>query len=62
MEGLKAPAIFVASCGTSMRGQALGLVKALYTSVREYQNRKAGVGGLVSRGRGYGIEGFLEEK
>ena len=38
-------------CGTSMRGETLGLVEAQCLSIREYQDREAGVGGLVSRGR-----------
>ena len=39
-------------------GEALGPVKALCTSVREFQDQKVGVGGLVSRGRGEQIGGF----
>jgi hypothetical protein len=35
-----------------MKGEALGLVKALCPSVGECQGREAGVGGLVSKGRG----------
>ena len=46
----------------SMRGEALGLVKAECPSVGEYQDREAGVGGLVSRGRENGIGGFSEGK
>ena len=38
-----------------MRGEALGLVKAQCPSVGECQDREAGVGGLVSRGRRDGI-------
>jgi hypothetical protein len=34
-----------------MGGEALGRVKALYTSVGECQGQEAAVGGLVSRGR-----------
>ena len=34
-----------------MRGEALGLVKSLCSSVGECQDSEAGVGGLVSRGR-----------
>ena len=41
-----------------MRGEALGPVKAHCPRVGEYQVREAGVGGLVSMGRGEGIEGF----
>jgi hypothetical protein len=41
-----------------MRGEALGLVKALCPSVGECQDKEAGVGGLVSRGRGDGMGGF----
>ena len=41
-----------------MRGEAVGLVKAQWPSVGECQDREVGVGGLVSRGRGYGIGGF----
>jgi hypothetical protein len=35
-----------------MRGEALGLVKALCPSVGECQDRETGVIGLVSRERG----------
>jgi hypothetical protein len=35
-----------------MGGEALGPVKALCPSVGECQGQEAGVGGLVSRGRG----------
>ena len=45
-----------------MRGEALGLVKALCLSVGECQNREVGVGGLVSKGMGKGIGGFSEGK
>jgi hypothetical protein len=41
-----------------MEREALGLVKAQCPSVGECQDREAGVGGLVSRGRGNGIGGF----
>jgi hypothetical protein len=41
-----------------MRGKALGLVKALCPSVGECQDRDAGVGELVSRGRGDVMGGF----
>jgi hypothetical protein len=37
---------------SSMGGEALGPVKALCPSVEECQGQEAGVGGLVSRGRG----------
>ena len=39
---------------SSMGGEALGSVKALCPSVGEYQGQEAGVGGLVSKGRGRG--------
>ena len=45
-----------------MGGEALDPVKVLCPSVGECQDREAGVGGLVSRGRGNGIWGFSEEK
>jgi hypothetical protein len=41
-----------------MGGEALGPVKALCSSVGECQDREAGGGGLVSRGRGDGIADF----
>jgi hypothetical protein len=41
------------ACGTSMRGEALGLVKARCPSIGECQDREAGVDELVSRGRGW---------
>ena len=41
-----------------MRGEALGSVKAPCPSVGECQDREAGVGGLVSRGKGDGIGDF----
>jgi hypothetical protein len=41
-----------------MGGEALGPVKDQCSSVGEYQDREAGVGGLVSTGRGKGIGGF----
>ena len=43
---------------TSMRGEALGLVKG--PSVEECQDREVGIVGKVSRGRGDGIGGFSE--
>ena len=45
-----------------MRGQAFGLVKARCPSIVEYQDREAGVGGLVNRGREDAIGGFSEVK
>ena len=45
-----------------MGGEAFGPVKALCPSVGECQDREAGVGGLVSRGRADGIGGFSEGK
>ena len=36
---------------SSMRGEALGSVKALCSSIGECQGREVGVGGLVSSGR-----------
>ena len=45
-----------------MRGKALGLVKAGCPSVGECQDREAGVGGLVCRGRGEGGGEALEGK
>jgi hypothetical protein len=45
-----------------MRGEALGLVKAQYPSVEECQDREVGVGGLVGKGRGFGIGSVLEGK
>jgi hypothetical protein len=49
-------------CWTSMGKEALGPEKARCPSVGECQDREAGMGGLVSRRRGYGIGGFLEGK
>jgi hypothetical protein len=48
-------------CGTSMRGEALGPVKTQCLSVGESQDRRAGVGGLVSKGRGDRIGDFQRE-
>jgi hypothetical protein len=45
-----------------MGGEALGLVKVLFPSIGECQGQEAGVGALVSRGRGYRGGCFLEEK
>jgi hypothetical protein len=42
-----------------MGGEALGPEKAQCPSVGEYQNMEARVHGLVSRGRGDEIGGFL---
>jgi hypothetical protein len=39
-------------------GEVLGPVKACYPNVGECWDREAGVGGLVSRIRGYGIGVF----
>ena len=41
-----------------MGGEALGPVKVLCSSVGDFQGQEAGVGGLVSRGKGEGIGGF----
>jgi hypothetical protein len=41
-----------------MGGEALGPVKVLCPSVGECQDREMVVGGLVIRGKGYGIGGF----
>jgi hypothetical protein len=41
-----------------MRGEAFSLVKAQCPSVGECQDREAGVGGLVRRGRGDGMGVF----
>jgi hypothetical protein len=45
-------------CWTSVVGETLGPVKTWCPSIGECQDREAGVGGFVSRGRGYGIGGF----
>jgi hypothetical protein len=45
-------------CWTSIGGEALGPVNARCPSVGECQDQEAGVGGLVSRGRGDVIGGF----
>jgi hypothetical protein len=42
----------------SQGGEALFPVKVLCPSIGECQGQEAGVGGLVSRGRGEGIVGF----
>jgi hypothetical protein len=42
-----------------MRGEALGLAKAQCSSVGDCQDREAGVGGLVSRGRADEIGGVF---
>ena len=41
-----------------MGTDTLGLVKALFPSVGEFQGQEAGVGGLVSSGRGDVIGGL----
>jgi hypothetical protein len=45
-----------------MRGEGLGLLKAQCPSVRKCQEREVGMGGLVSRGRVFQIEGILKSK
>jgi hypothetical protein len=45
-------------CGTIVRGEALGIVKARCPSVRECQDREVEIGGLVCRARGHGMGGF----
>jgi hypothetical protein len=42
-----------------MGGEALGPVKVLCPSIGGYQGQEAGVDGLVSRGRGEEIGGFV---
>lgn len=42
----------------SVGEKALGLVKVLCPSIGKCQDREAGVGGLVSTGRGNGVGGF----
>jgi hypothetical protein len=49
-------------CGISVTGESLGLMKAQYPSVEEYQDREVGEGGLGIGGREDGIGGFLEGK
>jgi hypothetical protein len=44
-----------------MGGEALGPVKSLCPSVGKCQGQEAGVGGLVSRGKGQGIGVFRGE-
>jgi hypothetical protein len=44
-----------------MGGEVLGLEKARRPSVGECQDREAGVGGLMRRGRGVGIGVFRGE-
>jgi hypothetical protein len=62
MEGLMAPAVYIAEgvcpCRTSIGGETLGPVKARCPSIGECQDMEAGVGGLVSRRREYGIGAF----
>jgi hypothetical protein len=48
-------------CGTSIRGEAPGLVKAQCPRIGEYQDREEGVGGLLSRGRVDGVGVFRWE-
>jgi hypothetical protein len=43
---------------SSMGREALDREKALCPSIEEYQGQEAGVGRLMSRGRGEGIGGF----
>jgi hypothetical protein len=43
---------------SSVGGEALGPVKILCINIEEFHGQEAGVGGLVSRGRGKGIGGF----
>jgi hypothetical protein len=57
----KASGVYVAVDGL-VREEALGLVKARCPSVGECQDRKAGVDGLVSRGKREEIGGFSERK
>ena len=45
-----------------MRGEALGFVKTRFPSVGEFQDREAGVGGLVSRGMEDRMGGCYEGK
>jgi hypothetical protein len=42
---------------SSIGGEALGHVKALFPSVWEWQDQEMGMGGLVSRSRGRGTRG-----
>jgi hypothetical protein len=42
-----------------MRGETLGPVKVLCLSIGECQGQEAGMGGLVSRGRGERGEGIF---
>jgi hypothetical protein len=41
-----------------MGEEIFGSVKVLYPSIRECQVQEAGMGGLVIRGRGEGIDDF----
>ena len=52
-----APTTYVAEDGL-VGSERRGPVKAQCFSVGECQDREAGVGGLMSRGRGDGIGGF----
>ena len=61
MVGLMALAAYVAEewpSQSSMGGEALGPVKVLCPSIGECQGQEAGVGGLVSSGRGEGMGDF----
>jgi hypothetical protein len=49
-------------CGTLVRGNAFGLVKAPCLSLGECQDREVGVGGFSEQKDGDGIVGFLERK
>jgi hypothetical protein len=64
MEILFAPAEYVTEddiVGHQWKERPFGPVKVLCPSVGEFQNREAGMGGLVSwrRGTGYGGGGLL---
>jgi hypothetical protein len=58
MIGLMALAAYVAEDGLE---EALGPVKVQCPSIGECLGQEAGVGGLVSRGRGKGIGDFQRE-
>jgi hypothetical protein len=64
MVGLMVLAAYVAEDGlqSSKKGVALGPVKVLCPSIGECQGQEAGMGELVSRGRGGGDRGFSEGK
>jgi hypothetical protein len=61
MEGAISSAAYVAEdvLVGHQSGEALCLVKAQCPSVGEFHNREAGVGELVSRGRGEGDHGVF---